>query len=73
MLVAPASTVNTGDVQREPRPGVAWGSEHDASVTNGEFETPMCLIGGLAPNRDTLREVAGGAVLRRSVHPVVEF
>ena len=36
---------------------------------------PCCLrsIGGSAPHRDTLQEVARVAVLRRPVYPVVEF
>jgi len=43
------------------------------TTTNGGFETPMCPFGASDPNRDTLQEVAGVAVLRRPVHPVVEF
>jgi hypothetical protein len=42
-------------------------------TTNGGFETPMCLIGATAPNRDTLQEVAGIVVLCRLAYPVAEF
>jgi len=43
------------------------------TTTNGGSETPMCPAGGPAPDRDTLQEVAGVAVLRRPAYPVVEF
>jgi hypothetical protein len=58
-----------------PRPVAAYldSGKSIPTTTNGGFETPMCPIGGSAPKRDTLQEVARVAVLRRPVHPVVEF